>query len=176
VIIADPAPLYATGSSPLTAAGYNVSNYGANDGSIDVIVQGGTSPYTYTWNNGSSTQDLTGIPAGTYSVQVTDANGCQTGDTITLIQPFELAMPSGFSPNADGYNDYFVVHGIEVFPDNTLEVYNRWGNLVFDAAGYVNQWSGTNENGEALPDGTYFVVLNINNSDIILKGYVDIRR
>lgn len=174
--IGEPGAIFSSVSSPVYTGGYNVSGYGTSDGSADLTVNGGTAPYTYAWNNGGTTEDLNNIPAGTYTVITTDANGCQSIDTITLYEPLDLAMPTGFSPNGDGFNDYFVVHGIEIFPENTLEVYNRWGNLVYDSKNYSNQWYGNNETGEALPDGTYFVILNINNDAIVLKGYVDIRR
>jgi gliding motility-associated-like protein len=85
-------------------------------------------------------------------------------------------MPTGFSPNMDGKNDAFVIEGLDAFKDNKLEIYNRWGNLVYDAVNYNNQWRGTSNTGENLPDGTYFVILNVNDGQVILTGFVDLRR
>ncbi len=175
-LLVDPIVLTASLASPVNVNGYNVSSYGGTDGSINLTVAGGTLPYQYQWSNGSTTEDLTGLAAGTYSVTVTDANGCTSTATITLDQPLELAMPTGYSPNADGFNDAFVVRGIEAYPDNHIEVYNRWGNLVYSADDYANAWRGTSDAGDALPDGTYFVVLTISDGQITLKGYVDVRR
>ena len=61
----------------LSAVSSNVSTCLGNDGSVDVIVSGGSNPINYAWNNGQTTQDLNNITAGNYSVIATDANGCQ---------------------------------------------------------------------------------------------------
>jgi hypothetical protein len=60
---------------------------GASTGSVTLNISGGTAPYTYTWSNGASTQNLTNVPAGTYTVTVKDANGCTKTAVITLNQP-----------------------------------------------------------------------------------------
>jgi gliding motility-associated-like protein len=85
--------------------GYGVSCNGASDGSIDYDVIGGTPTYTFSWNAGAFvTEDLSGIPAGFYTVDVTDANGCMITDTITITQP-DLLVADVWSPvNAGGYN------------------------------------------------------------------------
>lgn len=69
----------------------NISVFGANDGAIDVTVSGGTAPYTYLWNNDATTQDLINLGPGTYSVIITDANGCNTALREILVeQPKEV--------------------------------------------------------------------------------------
>jgi hypothetical protein len=65
----------------------NVSVIGGNDGSIDLTVSGGTGPYTYQWNDGSTDEDRTGLSAGVYTVMVTDANGCTATKTIVITEP-----------------------------------------------------------------------------------------
>jgi hypothetical protein len=74
----------------LTAAVNNFTNilcYGAATGSAGVSVSGGTAPYTYLWNSGQTTDTATGLTAGSYTVFVTDAHGCQANAGITLTQP-----------------------------------------------------------------------------------------
>lgn len=163
--------------------GYGVSGYGEQDGEIDMTIYGGTQPYSIQWNPRSSDEDLFDLSAGTYYVTVTDLNGCTVYGEVEITQPMDLAIPTGFTPNGDNYNDYFVIKGVEAFPDNELLIYNRWGNLVYSKVGYNNEWNGENNGGERLPDGTYFVVFEIKsgnldnvNIKIPYSGYVDLRR
>jgi len=65
----------------------SVSCKGGNDGSIDLLVIGGTAPYTYLWSNGELTEDIGGLTAGTYTVIITDSTGCVVNDTITITEP-----------------------------------------------------------------------------------------
>lgn len=75
------------------SAGMNtVSCFGAMDGDVDLSVSGGTGPYTYNWSNGETTQDISSLPPATYSVLVTDANGCTTSANYTITEPLPLAI------------------------------------------------------------------------------------
>ncbi|CCH51821.1 adhesin AidA-related [Fibrisoma limi BUZ 3] len=85
-IVDEPQPLQ------LSRTFTNVRCFGGTDGSIDLSVVGGTQPYAYRWNTGATTQDLTGLVAGTYSVTVTDANSCSAAITTTITQPTALSL------------------------------------------------------------------------------------
>ncbi|MBL7896353.1 MAG: gliding motility-associated C-terminal domain-containing protein [Bacteroidia bacterium] len=174
--ITEPDSLKLTLTSPIQFSGYNISGYNGNDGSINLNVTGGTTPYTYLWSNGSTSQNPSNLTAGNYFVTVTDTNGCRISGDITLTQPLILEMPQGFSPNNDGKNDFFVVHGIEAYPDNKLTIYNRWGNIVYSKEGYLNEWDGQSNNGQELPNATYFAILEVNKGEIVLKGFVELRK
>ncbi|MEI8194174.1 MAG: SprB repeat-containing protein, partial [Flavobacteriia bacterium] len=65
----------------------NVTCFGTNTGAVNLTVSGGIAPYSYAWTNGSASQDITNVPAGTYTVTVTDAVGCSHTHTITITQP-----------------------------------------------------------------------------------------
>ncbi|GIV31548.1 MAG: hypothetical protein KatS3mg029_0899 [Saprospiraceae bacterium] len=85
-----------------------------------------------------------------------------------------LVIFDGFSPNGDGVNDFFTIMGLDRYPDHLLRIFNRWGNEVFQAAPYRNDWDGS-WNGRNLPDGTYFYLLDLGNGTV-LKGMVVLRR
>jgi uncharacterized repeat protein (TIGR01451 family) len=76
----------------VTGAIINVSCFGANNGSIDVTATGSNMPYVYLWNNGATTQDLTGLAAGTYFLTVYDANLCQESRSFTVSAPTALNL------------------------------------------------------------------------------------
>ncbi len=87
------------------------------------------------------------------------------------------------SPNGDGANDYLVIPGIELQPNNKLEIYNRWGALVYGKKSYTNDWQGTAEEGglvlnkkEGLPDGVYFYALTFDGEERTHTGWIYIRR
>lgn len=65
----------------------DVTCFGASTGSIDVTPTGGTQPWTYAWSNGATSQDLTAITTGTYSLTITDQNGCSSINSFTILQP-----------------------------------------------------------------------------------------
>jgi len=85
----------------------NVTCNGGADGSIDLTVNGGTAPFTFDWNSGTyTTEDLTGLSAGTYAGVLTDANGCPDSGTITITEPnaiiATLAIANDTTCSADG--------------------------------------------------------------------------
>lgn len=136
-------------------------------------VAGPNSTYTYNWTNGSNTSTgpnlnvnpLTQATAGSYTVTATDQNGC-LNRTIGAIdaQICETYVPEIFTPNGDGKNDGFVIKNIENFPDNKLKIFNRWGNLIYEKDGYLNEFEGYANTGDQvgknkLPSGTYYVIL-----------------
>ena len=103
-------------------------------------------------------------------------NAVGTDSTVVNIEILcdDVIVYSGFSPNDDGKNDAFTIMGLEKFPGSKLLVFNRWGNQVHDATDYKNDWKGTFE-GKALPDGTYFWLLDLGGGKT-MSGYVQILR
>ena len=113
------------------------------DGSIDLIVSGGMAPFTYQWSNGASTQDLSGLAAGTYTVTVTSADGCILTEVVTLTEPDLLTTTVGSTPDMSG-------------GDGTATVTPAGGN-----GGYTYLWSNgqTGATATNLAAGSYAVTV-----------------
>jgi uncharacterized protein affecting Mg2+/Co2+ transport len=90
ITLVQPTALTESISAFIYPSGDNISCFGLSNGSIDLTVGGGSPGYSYLWNNGSTIQDPSGLAAGTYSVVVTDLNGCTIPTQITLVQPAPL--------------------------------------------------------------------------------------
>ncbi len=97
--------------------------------------------------------------------------------------PCEPIIPNGFSPNGDGVNDNFQIPGIEAYKNNKVIIYNRWGNVVYQASRYQNQWDGTSNTGirvldtdGKVPDGTYFYFVDLGDGSKPRSGSLYINR
>ena len=113
-----------------------------------------------------------------YVLTVTDINGCINSDTVIItvvFSEFNGLVSNYFSPNGDGINDNWYVEGIQNFPDNEVFIYNIYGNEVFKAKPYSNDWQGL-YNGKELTDGTYYYLIKFENKSKILKGTIDLLR
>jgi gliding motility-associated-like protein len=88
------------------------------------------------------------------------AGGCASSDQVTVTVRPAIRIPNAFTPNGDGQDDTWQIEFIEQFPDNTVTVFNRWGNRIFSAENYsrANEWRG-DINGQPAPVGTYYYVV-----------------
>lgn len=96
----------------------------------------------------------------TYYVTVTNPQGCIASDSVIVNVLPDIVFPNGFTPNGDGVNDVWIIDNIQFFPNNVVEVYNRWGELLFRSEGYQTPWDGR-FNGKELPVGTYYYVIDL---------------
>ena len=171
-------------------------------GSINLTVSGGTAPFVYSWTGPnsftSSSEDLTDLASGTYGVSATDANGCTATTTeiiglqVVLAEDINcpVSVPNSFSPNGDGINDNFVVKCLYNYVNPVIEIYNRWGNLLYHKDHYgdvdywgseVNAWwNGRSENkltigNQDLPTGTYYYILKLTNTKVP-TGFIFLNR
>jgi gliding motility-associated-like protein len=151
----------------------------SEDGVISVTATGGTAPYSYEWSNGEITNTIQNLNPETFSVTVTDNNGCilNTENEVTIGEQCRPTVYTVISPNDDGMNDTWEIEDIQDFPDNMVKIYNRWGNLVYEEEGYMNDWKGTDNDGNPLMAGAYYYVIDLNNgTGIILTGPITLIR
>jgi gliding motility-associated-like protein len=92
---------------------------------------------------------------------------------ITVLK--KPGVPNTFSPNGDGIHDRWEIKYLDTYPGATVEIYNRYGQLVFKSTGYTKSWDGT-YNGKPVPVGTYYYIVNPKNGRKQMSGYVDIIR
>lgn len=111
----------------------------------------------------------------TYTLTVTDANGCTDTDAVvvTLKKDLNLIISNMITANGDGFNDVWNVQNIEFYPNNHVTIYNRNGMEVYEMHGYNNSWNGSYNDGQ-LPDGTYYYVLEFPDEDVTFNGAVTI--
>ncbi len=115
----------------------------------------------YAWtgpNNFTSTESViqpTNSALGLYEVNVTTPGGCRESHTINVTS-VTCAIPNAITPNNDGNNDFFDLTGFNV---DRIEIYSRWGRLVYNRNGYIKEWHGQNMKGQELPDSTYYYIL-----------------
>jgi gliding motility-associated-like protein len=146
-------------------------------GEITVTAGGGFPPYTYEWSHSISAGDSVagGLLFGQYTVTVVDMYGCEyslsgevfNSDNICLV------IPDVFTPNGDGVNETFEILGIEAFPEAIMQIYNRWGDLLFKSTLINEFWNGT-WNGEPVPMGPYVFILDLRNGEKPIQGVVTV--
>ncbi|WP_348713867.1 Ig-like domain-containing protein, partial [Tenacibaculum sp. 190524A05c] len=146
-----------------------------DDPSDDIII--------YTPNDG-----FTGTDTFTYTIcdNLVPQN-CSTATVTVFVEDECLTVYNEFSPNADGVNDFLRINCIENYPNNTLEIFNRWGNTVYKVRGYNNDDSdrrfegisngrATIQTDDKLPVGTYYYILDLGDGSTIRKGWIYINR
>ena len=160
------------GDYPIVLAGDNIDLFSNNNTCVE---------YTWQWNNEAITNanSLITIPELTatdwYYLNVKDVDGCLGYDSIYVVvgvKPYEA-----ITPNNDGFNDTWTPLDIRSYQDALVQVFNRWGGLVFESNGGVDfqAWDGTN-NGKELAVGTYYYIIDLNTGDVPQTGPVTIIR
>ncbi len=143
---------------------------------------------SYSWNTGATTSQISVADTGIYTLTVSFPNAVcpkiETFDVNPDACPVELILPNVFSPNGDGFNDFFTpippgdydVYNIDKFE---IKIYSRWGELVYESTNPFFKWDGKNKAGKPLSDGVYYYIADITSkSDKInsLTGFITLTR
>jgi len=140
-----------------------------------MLLNAGSGGAEYKWSTGDISQTIeTGGKDDPIWVSVTSDKGCINGDTISITVRYKI--PNAFTPNGDGDNDTWHVQWLEAFPEATVEIFDRWGRLVFKQKGFPTEgWDGRS-NGRALPMDSYYYILDLKNGKEPIVGNVTIIR
>ncbi|WP_162996869.1 gliding motility-associated C-terminal domain-containing protein [Mucilaginibacter kameinonensis] len=125
---------------------------------------------TYTWNGQRSGNTYMIHKAGTVTLTVTDQNGCSATQNIMVnSRCADIHIPNTFTPNGDGFNDTWVISGLETDPSTRIRVFNRYGKEVYERKGPPEPWNGT-FNSKRLPSGVYYYMISSKNGRQQLSG------
>ena len=152
-----------------------------SDGTASATIISASQPVALLWSNGLTVANLTHLGVGVYYLTITDGTGCATIDSVQVnsLDQFNcLEIPTLFSPNEDGKNDKFEIKHIDLYPGAKVEIYNRWGNLLYKSDNYANPsnwWDGTFK-GKEVAMGSYVFIITLSPSIEPIQGVVSIAR
>ena len=129
------------------------------------------------YNSNTLSPDVFPANSYTYTLVASFPHNCTlySRAIVNVIPSSELVFYNSFSPNGDGANDVFYIGNLAKYPDNTLDIYNRYGQKIYSVVGYQNDWAGSYL-GTELPSGTYFYILDTHDKQGKYKGDVTIIR
>lgn len=150
------------------------------EGIIEISVTGGSYPFTYLWNNDVHEEDNSFALNGENTVIVTDMNGCKEKLEVNITCINQIFVPQLITPNGDGIGDIWLIHDLyRLFPNNHVQIFNRWGNLVFNYKGYSDQFKGLSNQSTTigdglLPESTYYYVIDLGENWGTLTGFLEL--
>ena len=156
---------------------------------LDVVLTNnsvGATSYAWNFGNGGTSIQLnpttTYTNTGTYTITLTGTQGTcveSYSQIIIVNEPASsIIIPNVFTPNGDGINEFFTITGVSI-SDFSCIIYDRWGLEMFESDHITTSWDGKNKKGVAVPDGTYFYIINAKGTDLktnTYKGFVTLIR
>jgi len=122
---------------------------------------------SFAWSTGQTVNPIFVLAgAGNISVRVTDEFQCEGSDEILILEcdPESLlgVIPNTITPDGDGVHDQWVISRISLFPDASVQIFDRWGRLIYEKnGGYENEFNGKGSNGKELPVDTYYYIIDL---------------
>lgn len=143
------------GPDILLGKGNSVTLKGAVDGGVTYV----WSPATGLDNPKVANPVASPTQTQEYRVKVLSSNGCAGEGKVNIVVYQPVYIPTAFTPNSDGNNDLWELQGLEVYPNPEVQIFNRWGNMVFYSKGNYTPFDGTDSN-KHLPEGMYIYKIN----------------
>jgi len=170
-----PIPTVSAGQDQEVIIGESVTLHGVASGSN----------YQIAWSPSAGLSDSTILePKATpkvdthYKLTITQTTGgivCPVTDSVWVRLLHLPVIPNTFTPNGDGFNDTWEIKYLDKYPNSTVKVYNRSGELVYSSSGYAIPWDGTYKN-TPLAVGTYFYIIDPSHNLLIMTGSVNLIR
>jgi len=164
---------------PVINAGNNIVLFAGESRKLSIT--GESADLTYLWSPSDflnstviAEPTISGITRDMlYQLVATSSGGCSTTDSISvkLLQP--ILVPNTFTPNNDGINDLWLIENLQTYPNASVEIFNRYGQLLYESKGIYKPWDGTYK-GKPLPFGTYYYIIDTDGTVSTLTGYVSI--
>ena len=151
-------------------------------GESSLTLDAGNPGSTYLWSTNENTQQIIVFEGQqTISVEVTNPAGCSVEDEIEIRQcspkEFFANIANTITPNNDNVNDTWLIDEVLAYPNVEIEIYDRWGNLVWKSQmGYTVPWDGRNTDGKEMPVDSYFYVIDLNDGSDPINGTITIVR
>jgi gliding motility-associated-like protein len=130
------------------------------------------SPLTNMLQQNTLTPLVSPFNTTTYTLTAYGLNGCTITTDTALVRVFvSIAPPNSFSPNGDGIHDIWLVPGLETYPFSEVSIFNRAGQIMFQAKPYAEGWDGKYK-GKDVPSGVYYYIINRGNGEALLSGSI----
>lgn len=160
--------------NPEVGFDYKRISWGFEETILEFEANSSIQPSRYTWNFGNGAISTNAVEkvnykdAGYYNVSLvaTSDKGCKGSVTrsVLIVPPFDAYVPSSFTPNNDGINDYFGMEGVEFIGSFEMGIFNRWGQEIFHSLDLNNQWDGRYNN-TPMPGGMYTFAITITDAE-----------
>lgn len=168
-------------NKPVASAGADVQMLQGNSVRLNGTAGGGNINFSWTPNifmtGANSLNPLVSPPRDTtYTLTVVSQNGCGSATDNVFVRVFKaVKAPNAFSPNGDGLNDVWKIEALDTYPEATINIFNRYGQLMFAAISNAQPWDGTYKS-KPLPVGAYYYIIDLKNGFAKLTGSVVILR
>ncbi|RXF67056.1 PKD-like domain-containing protein [Arcticibacter tournemirensis] len=130
-------------------------------------------PFNYLSDSTIRNPSVKGVEDITYTLTVKGRAGCVETSQVSVKVLKPIKIPNTFTPNNDGVNDVFNIRELDDYPGVSVTIFNRYGSKLFSSQGYDSPWDGTH-NGNPVPTGVYYYVIDIPVYNKTLSGYITV--